>query len=320
MSDTVRLFERMKSPDGRDLISIPLPPRKRHRRRLRIFKRSPRKKSFLKTSPDTEFPPAMSPRTRERRRELFRSFIVALAVNVAIIACLSLGVHTIQPQEDFSVVVIKSIPNLEDKSDKPSDSSSSSSAPAKTKIPTTVAPTVTSKTLSSFALPSFEIPSLEENFSGGSFDWGIGKEGRGSGIGGKLGAAFSGKGIGDGSEMVLYLDVSGSMREHSKRVAGLVGSSFPNARIVEIRGCSILGNSQFVRELNDDLSNRSKVFFVCDLRDKVDKPGLFKLRDYLMFSEIKRELHIISFAKKPNYSLNFLIEKSGGSFVFMGRE
>ncbi len=130
---------------------------------------------------------------------------------------------------------------------------------------------------------------------------------------GDLSTLFDGKGLGDGSNMVIYVDRSRSMLRYSRQVTEMVGRLFPNATIVDIMGCAIVEHEGFVRELESNWSLREKIFFVSDLRDQMTYEGLQKLRSILVDGTHTRELHIISFERPPPMDLKSIITESWGS-------
>ena len=276
-------------------------------------------------------PPPRVPTRKERFVSKLRRFLdfaqsIALAVVVNLIVLALLSLLAVQSgRRDVPVVSVSASPS---KNQEKEESSSSSSSPRqkvqKKKTPNeeepekTVQEALLARTYSQHSLPSIELASSGEDFSSGAEEFGIGqsmgKGGFGIGVGpGEIGSIFQGKGLGDGSELLLYVDVSRSMRKHSGRVANLVSDYFPRAKIVEVNGCAIRDGEGFVRALESDWSRRRKVFFVCDLLDEVTTTGLEKLRRLLVDNKPSRELHIITYQNLPHLSLKFVVDESWGS-------
>lgn len=270
-------------------------------------------------------PPEKTPFYRDWRKlgDFAQSMGTALLVNLFVIVCLSLFAVRSSIRREVPEVVVRVSPS-ETQTNTEASSSSSSARKKQQKsseveeVKKTVQDAFRAHALSEFSLPSIGMPSAGDNFSAGAAEFGIGKalgkQGLMTGVGpGELGTIFDGKGLGDGSEMILYLDSSRSMIKHSRQVENLVNNLFPNAKIYRVKGCAIEEDSGFVRALESNWSLRGKVFFVCDLQDPVTYEGLQKLRSVLLDHETTRELHIISFQNQPVRELKSIIDESWGS-------
>lgn len=262
-------------------------------------------------------------RDLSRLIELSQSIVFAIAINAFILIALSFLAVRSTVRRQPPKVVVQISPSEKDTNSEASSSSSSAKKKehksSETENPDkTVQEAFRSTALSSFALPSIGLPSAGESFSSGAAEFGIGqsigKQGVQSGVSeGNLGSIFDGKGLGDGSDILLYVDNSRSMRKHSEKLSTLVINLFPRARIIEVKGCAIVENAGFVRELESDWSRRSKVFFVCDLQDEITYPGLKKLRQILLEDGPTKELHIISFQNRPIMDLKSIVDETWGS-------
>jgi hypothetical protein len=264
---------------------------------------------------------------RKLRRvlEFSQSIAVAIAANLLLFVFLSLLAVNSGRRKEVHNITVSVSPTKNKQQD---ESSSSASAPRqkqmRKKAVTEDDPekilqeALLSRALSAHSLPAVQLSASGEDFSSGAEEFGIGqsfgKGGFGVGVGpGEIGTIFQGKGLGDGSELLLYVDVSGSMRKHSEKIVDLVKSHFPRAKIVRVQGCAIREGEGFVQALESDWSRRRKIFFVCDLLDEVTTSGLGKLRSLLVETNPNRELHIISYQNMPHLSLKFVIDESWGS-------
>lgn len=261
-------------------------------------------------------------RDGKRFLEFFESFGIAIAWNALILLLLSLGAMNGGGRREVPEIVVMVSPSEKNARDEASSSSSSArkmeQKTTETHQRTPVEKAFRAESYSEMALPSFDEASFGSTAAAGSADFGIGnvigKSGQEKGYGpGELGSIFDGKGLGDGSEMLLYLDVSGSMSRHSRKVAALVKSLFPRAKIIRVKGCAIVEEDGFVRALESNWSLRGKVFFVCDLQDPITYEGLGKLRKLLVESKPTKELHIISFQNRPVMDLRSIVAESWGS-------
>lgn len=280
--------------------------------------------------------PRPRPKKQDRKTRIIRkirrflefseSIAVAIAANLLLLVFLSLFAVTSGTRREVPTVAVSASPkkNKEPEEESSSSASSSRQKQQQKKTKTEDDPekilqdALLARALSAHSLPAVQLSASGEDFSSGSEQFGIGqsfgKAGFGVGVSpGDIGSIFQGKGLGDGSEILLYVDVSGSMRKHSEKVVNLVESHFPRAKIVQIQGCAIREGEGFVRALESDWSRRRKIFFVCDLLDEVTTSGLGKLRSLLVETKPNRELHIISYQNMPHLSLKFVIDESWGS-------
>lgn len=251
-----------------------------------------------------------------------QSFALAIGVNVLILGVLSLMAASSYVLKKRPPIVVSVSPSEKDTQTEASSSNSSAKKKEQRSREENLQPSVSeayrSTALSRFSLPSVGNPTIGNEYSSGSAEFGIGqsvgRQGVELGVGpGEIGTIFEGKGLGDGSEMLLYVDKSRSMSRHSRQVSELVHSLFPRAKIVEVMGCAIVEDEGFVRALESNWSMRSKVFFVCDLRDEVTYGGLQKLRRILLQTKPSKELHIISFQHRPMMDLKSIVDETWGS-------
>ena len=278
--------------------------------------------------PKRELPRPMErkPLYRDLRMLLDLSQSVATGVVINLIFLLSLSLLAVRssfrkPPPNVTAAAVS--PSEKDSKTEASASASSSKkkqqkSSEKENPETTVQEAFRATALSQFSLPAIGLPSAGEEFSSGAAEFGIGKsigkQGLQLGVTeGDLGTIFEGKGIGDGSEVLLYVDNSRSMRKHSEKLSTLVTNLFPRAKIIEVPGCAIVDDQGFVRELESNWSRRTKVFFVCDLRDEITYSGLKKLRHLLLNDGPSKELHIISFQNRPVMDLKSIVDETWGS-------
>gem|GEM_PF-4306660 len=296
---------------GEKYISIPIPiPSERRKpiwRRLRLrfsrLKRGeiPRKKSIAK--------PCEARKNSWEKLDLFQALLVALVVNIAIVVVLALINQTrSKPVRLIQITAIS--PPEKEVPDQPKSRSSQQSADSPPRAASI--DIVNIQQFSQFALPAMELDSLSDDFSIGMFDRGRGQGVKSVSLGmGTIGDAFDRAGISDGREILLFIDTSGSMKKHSEKTAQLVQKGFPKAMVVRVKGCSIERHRGFVSLLEKDKTRRPKIFFVCDLQDKVSPEGLKKLRLHL-HDPVTRQLHIISYGEKGDFGLLSVVELSGG--------
>ncbi|MDF1816127.1 MAG: hypothetical protein P1V20_28255 [Verrucomicrobiales bacterium] len=277
--------------------------------------------------PRMEIPKPMErkPLYRDFRKllDLSQSIALAIVINACIIVLLSmLAVRSTGRRTPPQVTVAVSPSERDTQTDASSSSSSAKKKQQKSSEQVnpdkTVQEAFRATALSNFSLPSIGLPSAGEEFSSGAAEFGIGnaigKQGVLQGITeSNLGSIFEGKGLGDGSDILLYIDSSRSMRKHSDKLATLVGNLFPRAKIIEVQGCAIVESAGFVRELESNWSRRRKVFFVCDLQDEITHSGLQKLRHILLNEGPSQELHIISFQNLPMLDLKSIVDETWGS-------
>lgn len=277
--------------------------------------------------PKTPLPKPMErkPLYRDFRRllDLFQSVAMAFAINLILLIGLSLLAVRSNFRKPPPEVTAALSPS--EKVSKTDASSSASSARKKQQKSSemenpekVVQEAFRATALSDFSLPAIGMPSAGDAFSSGAAEFGIGKsigkQGLVLGVSeGELGTIFEGKGMGDGSEVLLYVDSSRSMRKHSNKLATLVTNLFPRAKIVEVPGCAIVEGEGFIRELESNWSLRTKVFFVCDLRDEITYSGLRRLRHLLLNDGPTKELHIISFENRPIIDLKSIVDETWGS-------
>ncbi len=182
--------------------------------------------------------------------------------------------------------------------------------------------TLTAQSLSQLAIPSF---SGAGGFQGDGFSTGT-EIGFGQSVGlgrsgyGRAMLAFGAVGVGDGSNLIVVADVSGSMRVHNEVVNEMLERDYPGAKKFEVLGCSIVENSDFLVQVEKIVRvNRKGVrrdlFFICDLQDQVDEEGINQLTGLLASSNPHYHFHVISFQKEPSIPLMSLIKRSKGSFT-----
>jgi hypothetical protein len=286
---------------------------------LEQIRKPPRHKYTL---PKREAP---KPLFRDFRKllDIFQSFGVSLTVNLLLLFLLSLAAVRSTVRREPVKAVIRVSPSDQDTQTEASSSNSSAQKREQKSADTTnpektVQEAYSALALSQFSIPALGTPTVGESFSSGAAEFGIGtalgKQGTQLGVAeGQMGLIFEGKGLGDGSEIVLYIDISRSMRPHSAKLTNLVTNLFPRAKIKEVMGCAIVEDAGFVRELESDWSRRTKIFFVCDLRDEITHGGLKKLRSLLLHKGPTKELHIISFENRPILDLKSIVDESWGS-------
>lgn len=275
-----------------------------------------------------EPPPVPKLKPWVRPLQLLQAISLALAVNLIAFGILYLIVTDLNTRRMHRVVTsIEKKSNPSDtKTKQKSASSSASSAKQrqqKSNVETpekSVQKAFTSKTFSAMALPMAGLPTTGESFSTGTADTGdgnsFGTHGLQMGISkGNASSLFDGKGLGDGSELLIFLDNSRSMWRHGRMITDLVNSLFPRARIIEVEGCAIVSQKGFLQSLESEWHPRSKVFFVCDLQDPITLEGLDHLRDLLLGSTPTRELHVISFQNAAPMELMSVIRESWGTMT-----
>ncbi len=266
----------------------------------------------------------------EKLLEIFQSFGVAITVNLVLIVILSLVAVTNTARREPAPITTRVSPS-ETNTQTEASSSASSAKKREQKASETEDPekmvqeAYSALSLSQFSLPAVGLPSEGNQFSSGAAEFGIGsslgKQGVQLGVSeGEMGSIFEGKGLGDGSEIVLYVDVSRSMRKHSEKLTTLMSNLFPRAKIKKIQGCAIVEDSGFVRELESDWSRRTKIFFVCDLQDEITYAGLKKLRALLLQDGPTKELHIISFQNRPIMDLKSIVDETWGSISLVSSQ
>lgn len=304
-------------------------PGKKTRRAI-LFARQPARhvKILTPRGPARRYrPPApleRKPLFRDGKRflEFSESFGIAIAWNALILLLLSLWAVSSGGRREVPEIMVMVSPSEKNSRDEASSSNSSArkmeQKSTETNQRTPVEKAFRAESYSELALPSFDEASFGSTAAAGSADFGIGnvigKSGQEKAYGpGELGSIFDGKGLGDGSEMLLYLDVSGSMSRHSRKVAALVKGLFPRAKIIQVKGCAIVEEDGFVQALESNWSLRGKVFFVCDLQDPITYEGLRKLRRLLVETKPTKELHIISFQNRPVMDLRSIVAESWGS-------
>ena len=252
-----------------------------------------------------------SVRKRDRRNgiDLFHALLVAVVVNLVVGVLLTL-IHqrSVKPDEYIQIEMVTPLPKEESEV-----AESRSSQPAAAGPPrATAVDVVKIQQFSQFALPSMKLDTFGEDFSFGLFDDGVGMGTGGSGLGiGDVGYAFDRAGVTNGREILLFIDTSGSMKKHSLKVAQMVKKRFPQALVRHVRGCSILLGKGIVPMLEIDKSNRTKIFYVCDLHDQVSPAGLEKL-ELLLEVPVSRQLHIISYSLSGSAGLKRVVRNSGG--------
>ncbi len=337
--------------DGALYKSIPLPPRPSLKRQtssqafralLQISQSWRRKCSPL------------SPSDRERRVEFFQAFAAAVAINIVfVVLLLFVAVDRASFTEDFSSVTVVDIHEETDSANAEDKSPSAPTAAVSPSIPQfpdhkpaaplpSVALTVSSSTWEVATRPgedmgaflgqsvSFEALAESENQrreeirefveSEGTqtplwADRGLGESGVSAGV---LGKVFRSELIGDGSNTVVYLDVSGSMRLGSEDVEAYMKTHFSGAQVRHIRGCSLKRlMDPFPSALlsESERNTRSEYYFVCDLQDGENSRVISALQRFLNSGPIPRHLHFVSFDRTPERHLSGLLTNKGCSWV-----
>ncbi len=122
----------------------------------------------------------------------------------------------------------------------------------------------------------------------------------------------------DGSEVVVFLDVSGSMHSISKDVKEYMESNFWRSMTRDVPGCSLKSPSDaFMKLLGAETQRdlRTDYYFVCDLRDGEGPAGIDEIQRLLTTSEFPRRLHVISFGKMVGPLLREMLCETDGSFT-----
>lgn len=167
--------------------------------------------------------------------------------------------------------------------------------------------------------PQLEILGTKVNSFGTAFTANIdpGRVERGSGNG----QLFGGAGMGNGENIAVLADVSGSMKKHTTSVARLIKKRYPNITKDTVVGCWMRRRAEPLEKIAElaKRDNIDVVVFICDLQDKLDEEGMLELWDALHPGDRQVRLEIISFQKKPRPQLADLLEQVDGC-VYHGEE
>lgn len=300
----------------------------------------------------------ISPEARARRQELFQSIGTALVINFLLILVL-LTVHLDPPQRDVeSFIVAKAATETKAKDPSaasaavatPAADSARLSAAERgaidiqTKIPPIItAPSLTSVQqefesfaaddpnaflgqsilTSEFAEIRKKKKQIAKNFveSKGTKapSWAGSGQGK-NGIGLEaIRGIFDGNLSGDGSNAVVFLDVSGSMRDVSHEVSYFMQANYKNALVHEVGGCSMKRlTDPFPATLmaGKESDLRTDYYFVCDLLDGETKYVIDAMKRFLAKTSYPRRLHIVSFDRRPGTHLRQLLNETGGTFLY----
>lgn len=155
-------------------------------------------------------------------------------------------------------------------------------------------------------------PSRPDGTASGKARQGVGTE--------LLSMMFRGDQLGDGSNAVVYLDVSGSMKGINADVRRYMESKFPSALVREIPGCAMKKITDpfpatILSEKN--IEQRTEFFFVCDLQDGIKETVVKALRQFVTSGDLPRHLHLVSFDQVPSAPLLELLQSTGGSFLHL---
>lgn len=343
-----------------ETISIPLPPRnpapEHSAGRRSTAKPGPVRSvdstdsgAHGKSRPDAPLP------SRQRRKELAGSVVVAVAVNLLLVFAflfIAAGGYPPVPETLFEVVPSRDRPekDISDSAASPSrvqpEPAASGTASSAASIVTTTASQDLALTPSfgdSTALSRFEtdptLPSFGASLEGDALaaakdekrrqveefvNGNGGRGGRGKGLPGvglaTLEGLFPMEEMGGGDGMVLLTDCSGSMQSISRAVQDFVEERFPESKTYQVIGCALShAHDPAIRQISR-LSRRSsvsRIFFVCDLQDGEGARGIERLRRDLVDEDSPKQLHVISFDQTTGPLLGRLIEESGGSFRFV---
>lgn len=240
--------------------------------------------------------------------------ILAHAVILAPFGCFKFAGDTKAP-----VVVVNVSPNVE--RDRPEQQRSAQSKPAVAPRRPALSPIVVDAA-SSFSMP--EPPKIEidpVHFGLASPSPSLESKGRGLGRGTGEGL-FDAGAIGNGAGLAVVLDVSGSMKRHSREVRQLLESRFHKAAVAEVVGCDLNRGSAPLNVLKFGAQRKGThvLYFVCDLQDDEDAEGLLELRSVLLHQQKGRvRLEILSFDKLASPHLYSVVRASGGEVHKMKR-
>tara|TARA_R110000850_G_scaffold92555_7_gene196428 strand:- start:345 stop:1445 length:1101 start_codon:yes stop_codon:yes gene_type:complete len=292
-----------------------------------------------------------------RRKEAVQSLLVAICLNLVLVALLFLTVVKIPAAGNETSLQV--IIQTEDRKSEPSQASGASSPtggesePKKsrnsrpptgiitTTQPIRVVPNDNFLADSSLDLNTMEFETGASNFGSslnrkdftalkserkrafqamvsGSGSGGSGGK-RGVGVG-ALKGLFPASKLGNGSGMILFVDMSGSMRQISRVVQTYVKESFRGSRSIDIWGCSLNSTqNSFVTNMSRATAGDSLTdyYFVCDLQDGEKPGGIEALRASLLSGQIPKRLHVISFGEHPGILLARLLKETGGSFDYV---
>lgn len=308
----------MDSTEEPEYLSIPIPPARPIRKSRR---RLPKKAKRTRSKATLQSPPRKTGKIRKQRVEWLHAVLAALIINIVIALLLSflntessdlpeltLTTVSLAPPDDEPRLQQSRLKRSEKKTSQPQVSASSHA--------------IVANTISPIPLPDFHSPTFDDLPLGwddfGSANGGGNGSGSGAAGFGTVGAVFDNAGITNGSDLLLFIDISPSMSKHSQEVADLVRKRFPRASVLHISGCKFVPGKGIVSRLPKVPVYRTKIFYVCDLYDQVTEEGLLLLMRRLKYP-VERELHIISFKLEPKPALRSVIEATNGSFSMFSK-